>query len=131
MKKGLYNFISVLLVIAVLGCFAGVAISGESPETTVKLYFKHLNSAEYSQAMDLYSKEARQTLDGLDDGAYNNWATTETKGGTIREVKIISSKARTKSAQVKYKLIYKDGSTRAKTVSLLKESGTWKMELIP
>lgn len=126
--------VTVLALVAPLGCSPGGSVLGGSPETTVKAFYEHLNKAEYSKAKDLYTTEARQLVDGqlmALAGGFAKFAEHETKGGTIQEVKIFSAEARGEGATVQYQVLYRDRSSATKSVSLTKEGGSWKMGVIP
>jgi len=120
--------------VALLGCSPGGSLFGGSPESTVKAFYEHLNNGEYSKAKDLYTTEARQLVDGqlmALAGGFAKFGEQESKGGTISEVKILSSQVRGEGATVQYQVLYKDGSATTKSVSLTKEGGSWKMGVIP
>ncbi len=121
------------VLIATLVFFTSGCSTGADPGGTVKAFYAHLNRAEYSKAKDLYTTEARQLVDGqlmALAGGFANWAETETKGGTIAEVRIIASDARGEGATVLYEIHYEDGSSTTKLVSLTKEGGSWRVGII-
>lgn len=109
------------------------ALFGHSPGSAVEQFYRHLNAGEYSKAKELYDAESRQLVDGqlmALGGGFSNWADTETRKGTIEKVTIVNSQVRGEGATVDYAIVYKDGSTVSKTVSLTKEGGYWKIGLI-
>lgn len=125
-----FCFLALLLVIASLA----VGCGGNSPEKAVREFYKHLNAGNYSTAKELYTAEARSLVDSslmALAGGFSQWADQETKVGTVEEVNILSSEARGETATVDYEIVYEDGSTVRKIVSLLKEDGSWKIGLIP
>ena len=105
-----------------------------SPESTVRAFYKHLNAAEYSKAKELHSSEARQLVDGqlmALGGGFAAWGENKTKGGTLKEVRVVEASARGEGATVTYELVFKDGTSKRQTVSLTREKGSWLMGLVP
>jgi hypothetical protein len=123
-----------VIVLATVGCSPGASLFGGSPESTVTRFYDQLNKGEYSKAKSLLTADARQLVDGplmVLAGGFANFAEQETKRGTIREVKILSSVARGEGATVQYQVVFKDGSIETKSNSLSKEDGSWKMGIAP
>jgi len=107
--------------------------SVNSPEDTVKQFYQYLNKGEYSKAKQLYTIEAKQMVEGqfmAMGGGFSKWADAETKNGAVKEIKIAGSQIRGEGASVQYEIVYVNGETKRKSVSLTKENGSWKIGLI-
>ena len=125
--------VAAIISIGMSGCSQVRSDFGGSPESTVKAFYEHLNKAEYSKAKELYTREARQMVDGqlmAMGGGFAKWGEHETKGGTIKEVSILSSDVRGEGAKVLCRITFIDGSAVTKSVFLTKEDGSWRMGLI-
>lgn len=128
MKRYLSAVLTAALVLFTTSCSVG-----GDPGGTVKVFYSLLNNAEYSKAKELYTTEARQFVDGqlmALAGGFAKWAEGVTKGGTIKEIRIISSDSRGEGATIQYELRYADGSSQTKSANLTKEGGSWRIGLI-
>ena len=122
-----------LVLIGLLSACGGGGEEADSPEAIVKTFYKHLNSGSDNAAKALYTTESRKMFDDPEmasDNAFEDWVASETKQGSISEVKILGSSGDEQSAEISFEIHYKDGSNAARKVSMVKENGAWKLELI-
>jgi hypothetical protein len=104
-----------------------------TPGAAVKTFYRHLNDGRNSEAMAMYNAEASRMFDDPSIaavGVFDDWVATETKKRSIREVEIVDAAAQERSAEVKFRVEYDDGSSKDGEVSLTLEQGQWKLGLI-
>jgi len=128
----------VALVVVCLGTLfvacGGPSEMGEAGRA-VQQFYEHLNDGNHDAAVGLYSKEVRQMLQG-DDGTlgedFATWAQTESREGTIDEVKIVEAEVDepNAAATVRFELNYSGGAPQQRTVVLSKEDDSWKLGFI-
>ncbi|MGH9936721.1 MAG: hypothetical protein ACREAM_10780 [Blastocatellia bacterium] len=112
----------------------------DSPEGTVVTFYKYLNAGEYSKARDLYDIDTimlgHKAITLADDPEQ---VAKLTKNGSIDKVKIVSSRKYQsrklysnyveEHADVKYEIVYKDGSSLENlTRALVKQHGCWVLD---
>lgn len=122
-----------LLRAALIATFAIVlfSCSSNSPEGVVIRFYKSLNASDYSKAKEMYTAEALQFVDTqLPGDRFVQWADMETRKGTIQDVKVNSADTRGEGSDLSFSVVYKDGSSVDKTVTLKRENGDWKLGLI-
>ncbi len=132
MKKSMIRPVVPFVVgLALLGCSAGRDESG--PGGIVREFYRQLNAGEHEAALAHYNAMVRQGLAAPAPGAdswFADWARTETMGGQIDSVEILSETTEGQQASVTFELVYADGSTAARKVTLELEDGVWKLGLI-
>jgi len=119
--------------------FAATLVSGcasapteEGPAGAVRQFYDRLNRGDHAGAKALYSAEALGFLDdpgGSSDG-FGDWANGETKRRSVAEVRVVSTEEREGAADVQFDVHYRDGSSVSRRVSLVQESGAWKLGFI-
>jgi hypothetical protein len=114
-----------LLIFAIAGC--GLL---SSPSRTVKLFHKHIENGEITEAMKLMSNRAIKTLgiDKMRKGFENTTREVKAKGG-ISELNIIKEEIIGELAEVDLEMKFGNGSSRSDKVKLIKEDGDWKIDL--
>jgi hypothetical protein len=113
---------------------AAPAPQDTAPGDAVQRFYDRLNVADYGGAWELYHAEARSSLEqvgvsGTGSGL-SDWATQETKRGSIAGVTIVNSSVAGTSATVRFEVRYRDGSSKRGTVDLRQEDGRWKLGLV-
>jgi hypothetical protein len=130
-NRGLAPALALLWILFASGCASGPS---EGPGQSIEQFYRHLNEGNYREAMALYSFEARQVLEDPDtasDAGFAEWAKVETKDGKVDEVRVVQQQDSDDSnATVEYKIIYRDGSSVDRRVTMTLEDGQWKLGLI-
>ena len=129
----LARLVCLLLIALLCACGGGSQEDTESPEAIVKAFYDHLNSGSESDAKALYTAESRKMFDDPEmasDNAFEEWVASETKQSSISEVKILDQTGDEQRAEISFEIHYKDGSRAARKVSMARENGAWKLELI-
>ena len=83
--------------------------------------------------LEMYSADVRQALEvsgGQVDEGYMEWARGETKNGKVDRIEIVEETVDPDSTVVKFRVVYGDGSTADRSVSLTKEAELWKLGFI-
>jgi len=122
-----------LLLVGLLCACVGAQEDTDSPEATVKAFYGHLNSGSDSAAKELYTVESRKMFDDPEmasDNAFAEWVASETKQSTISEVTILDQTGDETNAEISFEIHYEDGSRAARKVSMARENGAWRLELI-
>jgi hypothetical protein len=118
------------LALASAVALAVACSSGASgPERTLRDFYDNLNRGEYAAAMDLYEEEFREYLeDPAQSGmSFADWARTETKDGTLSDVRVITESTTEGTSEIEFELRYEDGSSRRRRVSLTEVGGVWRL----
>jgi len=124
--KRLLILSTLLLLIAVAACSS----PGSDPAAkAVETFYGSLNEAQYEQALAHYNDELRQTL-GNPDSGFGEWARSETKNGSIEKIEIEGTEELEGEKTVTYKVVYKDGSSVDRSVSLTGSDDDWKLGFI-
>ena len=113
------------------GCSSGPQEG--SPGHTVQQFFERLNDGNYDSAKALYDADALQAVDDpavSSPEAFSQWALSETKRGTLSDVRILESETGESEAQIDYELRYMDGSSKRGSVRLTQEQGQWRLGLV-
>jgi len=123
--------LAALLVLAGAGC---ASESSDGPQQSIEQFYQHLSDRNYRGAMSLYNAEARKVLEDPDmasDSGFAEWAKLETKDGKIDAVTVVQQENPDETrATVEFRVVYSDGSTVDRTVTLTLEDGQWKLGLI-
>jgi len=123
--------LAALLVLAGAGCASGPS---EGPQQSIEQFYRHLSDGDYRGAMSLYSAEARKVLEdpnSASDAGFAEWAKLETKDGAVDAITVVQQEDQDEtSASVVYRVVYRDGSTVDRTVTMTLEDGQWKLGLI-
>jgi hypothetical protein len=123
--------LSALLAVALIAAACGAPAS--EPEIAVREFYSRLNSGNYSGAKALYDAEARKLLDDPDlasDAGFSAWASKETKQGRVETVNVLSQSGDAGKLTVECEVVYSDGTTKTRTISLTLEDGGWKLGLL-
>lgn len=101
----------------------------------VQQFYRHLNDGEHDAAFGMYSGEVRQMLQGVDgsrDDSFSTWVQTESREGSINEVKIVAEEVDEDAGEttVRFELNYSNGEPATRTVVLSKEGDRWRLGFI-
>ncbi len=119
-------FASAGLVLAV--SLALVGCGGPKPGATVKAWTSAMNSGEYSKVEQFLSKSVvAQSKEAGGTDAIKMMADMLTKNGQMTSIDITEEKVEGDTANVKFTVHYKDGTTEPGDVKLVKEDGGWKI----
>jgi hypothetical protein len=123
---------SLVIILLAFGLMLACSDSGEAegPGGAVQLFYEQLNDGNYNSAKEMYSAEARVTLDDPElssAGGFRTWANTQTKDRSIEKVEILNEAVDESGATIDYKITYDDGSTKMSQVQLVEEEGAWKL----
>jgi len=123
--------LAVLLLLAGAGCASGPS---DGPQQSIEQFYQYLSDGNYRGAMSLYSAEAREVLEDPDtasDTGFAEWAKLETKDGKVDKVTVVpQEESGETSAAVEYRVVYSDGSSVDRKVTMTLEDGEWKLGLI-
>jgi hypothetical protein len=126
MMKRLLTLSSLLLLIAVAACSSP---DSDPASMEVVEFYGALNEAQYEQALGHYNDGLRQSLSNPDSG-FDEWATAETKDGSIEKIEIKGVEELEGEKTVTYKIVYKDGSSVDRSVSLTGADDDWELGFI-
>jgi hypothetical protein len=123
---------SLVIILLAFGLMLACSGSGEAegPSGAVQLFYEQLNDGNYNSAKEMYSAEARATLDDPElssAGGFRTWANTQTKDRSIRKVEILNEAVDESGATIDYRITYGDGSSKMSQVRLAEEEGAWKL----
>ncbi len=114
---------------ALVGCASSEPVGGAGQ--AVQEFYRHLNDGQYSVALSLYNAETRGVLEdpnAASDSAFADWAKLETKGGKVDRVDVVQQdETGEATASVQYRVVYSDGSSVERKVSMTFEAGKWKL----
>jgi hypothetical protein len=122
-----------------LPCLLALCIACSAPSSTsetqmaIQQFYDSLAAEDYAAVLGMYSEEIRQALptaSGEVDQGYIDWAQAETKQGRVERIELVDEQVDETTATVKYRVIYEDGSSADRSVSLTKEAGSWKLGYI-
>ena len=129
------NRLSYRALFTILLCALPLACSSDptGPEMAIQEFYGHLNDGDYTQAMALYNSDARGTFEdpeAVGDSMFDEWARTETKHGKVDRVRVVEEQATEYQASVQFEIVYTDGTRASRSVTVLQESGAWKLGFI-
>ncbi len=125
----LWYLFAIPLCAMALACSSGPS----GPEQVIQQFYSHLNDGAYSNAMSLYSSDARGIFeDSASDGSsmFGEWARIETREGKVDRVQLLQQEASDDGASVEFEIVYVDGTRVSRSVTLTRENGEWKLGLI-
>jgi hypothetical protein len=104
----------------------------EGPGAVVEVFYKHLNDENFSEAMALYSADALSALEGGDpaETGFADWARQETREGSLQRIAVLGVEQPGETATVHFEIVYGDGTKARRSVTLVREDGTWRMNLV-
>jgi hypothetical protein len=108
--------------------------SPPSPENTVQSYFKAVDGNRVEEAVDLFSlKDVKQNDLTMAKGKLQmivgeQYSNTKKAGG-LESVKTKLVEQKEDTAVVEAEIRYKNGRIRTEKLTLVKESGAWKLKL--
>lgn len=133
MKRFSRGLLPVLCLLALCaGCGSSTTTTSES-ELAIDLFYERLGSEDYAGVLNLYNAEVRQALQmtgGQVDEGYVEWARTETKMGKVSRIEIVEESTEGDTSDVKYRVVYGDGTKANRSVKLTREAGEWKLGYI-
>jgi hypothetical protein len=99
------------------------------PERTLRTFYDNLNAGEYASAIELYDDDFREFLeDPAQSGmSFADWARTETKNGTVDDLRVLKETAGPGTSQIEFEVEYADGSRNRRKVSLTEVGGEWRL----
>jgi len=123
---------SLAIILLAFGLMLACSQSGEAegPGGAVQLFYEQLNDGNYNSAKDMYSTEARATLDDPElssAGGFRTWANTQTKERSITNVEVLQEERDDSGSTIDYRITYRDGSTKTSQVRMTEEEGAWKL----
>ena len=123
---------SLAIILLAFGLLLACSQSGEAegPGGAVQIFYEQLNDGNYNNAKEMYTAEARATLDDPElssAGGFRTWADTQTKKRSISKVEILQEEPDDSGATIDYQITYRDGSTKKSQVRLIEEEGIWKL----
>lgn len=113
------------------GCGGG-GEEAEEPGDVVETFYDHLNQGNYTEAMTLYSSDALQALEGgdPDETGFADWAREETRDGSLQRIAVVHIEQPGETATVEFEIVYGDGTKQRRSVTLVREDGAWRMNLV-
>jgi hypothetical protein len=130
MKKNIHALSIACVLLITCSCGLG---HKSSPSDVVLEVFKAANEGKYAEIEKYFSfdtvaaiKAATETFGGWVGGMKGIWDKA-TRNRTIEKMEILNEDIRGDRAKVRYRIHFKDGSTRDDDVSLVKEGGQWKI----
>lgn len=106
------------------------AATAATPEGLMKLFYAHLNRAEYDKAKTLYTKFALDNIVSiLGESGFKTWAVAETKNGTVKEV-VLTAPVVDAAPMAAIEIRYLDGSKVRRNCQIKKEGAMWKVETV-
>jgi len=127
-----YPRVAALLVVALLAASCA-GTPQDTPEATLRHFYDRLNAGATADVKAMYKSETRSMLEDpaqTSPEAFAEWVTGETKDGTVSDLSIVDQKVEDDSAEITYDVRFRDGSKNRRTVSLVRESGAWKLDLV-
>lgn len=116
------------ILIAAVACSG----SGDGAGQAVRSFYDHLDRGDYDAARRMYTPQARSRVEEILDtaGGFPSWARTETREGTIQEIRILEESAQDSGVRVAYEIVYEDGTTTTRAVPVERSGGRWRLGLI-
>ncbi len=111
--------------VMVLALSCGSSEEG-SARAAVEGFFDRLNDGDYSGAIAYYDAQMQETMSGA-GSSFGDWARGLTKNGSVDRVEILNEDLDEDRGEIRFELIYTDGSKRAGSVKLRMENGAWKL----
>lgn len=101
-----------------------------TPEGLMKLFYAHLNRAEYDKAKTLYTKFALDNIVSiLGESGFKAWALEETKNGTVKDV-VLTAPVVDAAPMAAIEIRYLDGAKARRNCQIKKEGAVWKVETV-
>jgi hypothetical protein len=95
------------------------------PAAVTQAAYEACNAGRYSQAEELFSTAARQTM--ALGGGIKMVCDLSTRNGAIQNFKIDNVDVRGQGATVKFTIRFKGGDTKSDSDDLILEKGAWKI----
>jgi hypothetical protein len=133
MKRSCRVWIPLFCIVALFGACSSSDSGKSETELAIQQFYDRLGAEDYPTALGYYSMQVREMLEvtgGGVDESYIEWAREETKQGSVERVEIVNETVEAETADIKYRVVYDDGSTAERTVSLTREEGEWKLGFI-
>ena len=109
---------------------AAATATAATPEGLMKLFYAHLNRAEYDKAKALYTKFALDNIVSiLGESGFKAWALEETKNGTVKEV-VLTAPVVDAAPMAVIEIRYLDGAKARRNCQIKKEGAMWKVETV-
>ena len=132
MKRISRGWLPVLCLLALCVACSSSTTSSET-EVAIQQFYDRLGAEDYTAVLAMYNVEVRQALQisgGQVDQGFVEWAQEETKMGRVDRIEIVEESVENDTAEVKYRVVYGDGSTTERSVGLTREEGQWKLGFI-
>ena len=109
---------------------AAATATAATPEGLMKLFYAHLNRAEYDKAKALYTKFAFDNIVSiLGESGFKAWALEETKNGTVKEV-VLTAPVVDTAPMAAIEIRYLNGAKSRRNCHIKKEGAMWKVETV-
>ena len=125
--------LAVLCLLALCAACASSSTTTRETQMAIEQFYDRLGAEDYPAALGMYTADVRNALrisGGQVDQGYIEWAQEETKNGKVERIEIVDETVDAETANVKYRVVYGDGSTAERSVVLTKEEGQWKLGYI-
>jgi len=133
MSRSCRHLIPLLCIVALFASCSSSDSDSSPTGEAIQQFYDRLEAEDYSGALGHYSAQVREMLEvegGEVDESYVAWAREETKQGSVQRVEIVEESVEAEKAEVKYQVVYGDGSTATRSVSMTLEEGQWKLGFI-
>lgn len=132
MKRKFGGWLAILCLLAICVACSSSSKSSEA-ELAIQQFYDHLAAEEYSAVLAMYNADVRNALQvsgGQVDQGFVEWAKEETKNSRVDRIEIVEESVETDTAEVKYRVVYNDGSSAERGVALIREEGQWRLGYI-
>ena len=133
MKQSYRGAIAALCLLTLCVACSSSSESGSETQIAIQQFYDSLGAGDYPAVLGMYTSDVRQMLElpgGEVDENYQDWAKGETKDGKVDRIEIVEESVETDTAEVKYRVVYGDGSTAERSVKMTREEGQWKLGFI-
>lgn len=120
----------VIAVLLVLVCFGITSCSSfDSPSTVVKEFYRFAEAGKVNDAYKLVTQDGKEMLSKYGGGvsAISKLTDEIKRKDGIKSIKILGEEITGDTANVKFELIYGDGTTKNGNEKLIKEQGSWRI----
>ena len=97
-----------------------------SVEGTVEAFLMAANQGSYSEAETYCSSSMKNLM--AKHGGLKELSEKETKNGTVERIEFLSQKLGLRGFNVRFKIYYKDGTSKDDSARVVMEGGSWKIK---